>query len=149
MLLVKRAKWYGGIIRISWPSRIPSIYAQCPKEKMRIYYSLWSQKSTILPLWMGVFGCRTPGPWPYFVLTTRMFLVARNDQTDETVYYNLHMLPPIWGGIPKAPLCPTVAMALWISCMLTSQALRPHWSQINCIELPMSLWSKTTSWSMC
>ena len=30
--------------------------------------------------------CRTPRPWPYLVLTTRTLLVARNGQTDETIY---------------------------------------------------------------
>ena len=37
----------------------------------------------------------------------------------------------------------------WISFMLTSQVLRPHWSQINHLELPMSWFSKTTSQNMC
>ena len=37
---VKRAKWYGGVIRISWSSRMPSICTPCPKGRMRIYYSL-------------------------------------------------------------------------------------------------------------
>ena len=53
------------------------------------------------------------------------------------------------GGFLKAPLCTIVAMAPWISCMLTSQASRPCWSQINCLELPMSWCFKTTSQSMC
>ena len=43
------------------------------------------------------------------------------------------------GGHPKAPLCPIVATApLDLSYILTSQVLRPHWSQINCLELPTS-----------
>ena len=29
----------------------------------------------------------------------------------------------------------------WISCMLISQATRPHWSQTNHLELPMSWFS--------
>ena len=32
------------------------------------------------------------------------------------------------GGLSKAPLCPIVATTPWISYMLTSQVLRPHWS---------------------
>ena len=37
----------------------------------------------------------------------------------------------------------------WISYMLTLQALRPHWSQTNHLELPPSWCSKTTSQNMC
>ena len=37
----------------------------------------------------------------------------------------------------------------WISCMLTSQALRLCWSQPNHLELPISWFSKTTSQNMC
>ena len=51
-------------------------------------------------------------------------------------------------GFPKTPLCPIVATAPWISCMLTLQALRPCWSQTNHLELPTSWCSKTTSQSM-
>ena len=53
------------------------------------------------------------------------------------------------GGFPKAPLCPIVAMAPLDLLHMTSQALRPHWSQINCLESPMSWCSKTTSQSTC
>ena len=35
----QEAKWCGGIIKISWFSKIPSICAPCPKGRMRIYYS--------------------------------------------------------------------------------------------------------------
>ena len=37
----------------------------------------------------------------------------------------------------------------WISCVLISQALRPHWSQTNHLELPTSWFSKTTSRNTC
>ena len=50
--------------------------------------------------------CRTPRPWPYSILTTRMFLVARNGQTDETNYEGLHMLPSIWGWLSQGPFMP-------------------------------------------
>ena len=40
MLPVKRAEQYGGITKISWSSKMPSIYAPHPKGRMRIYYSL-------------------------------------------------------------------------------------------------------------
>ena len=43
------------------------------------------------------------------------------------------------GGFPKAPLCPIMAMAPWISCMLTSQAMRSCWSQTNHLKSPMSI----------
>ena len=39
MLPVKRAEWCGGIVKISWFSKMPSICAPCPKGRMRIYYS--------------------------------------------------------------------------------------------------------------
>ena len=52
------------------------------------------------------------------------------------------------GGLSKAPLCPIVATAPWISYMLTSKVLRPHWSQIIHLELPTSLFSKTISQNM-
>ena len=55
--------------------------------------------------------CRTSRLWPYFIITTRTFLVPRNGQTNEASYYSLHALPSVWGGIPKAPLCPIVATA--------------------------------------
>ena len=38
---VKRAKYYGGIAKIPWSSKMPSIFAPCPKGRMRIYYSSW------------------------------------------------------------------------------------------------------------
>ena len=50
----ERAKWCGGIIRISGFSTMPSIYAPCPKGRMRIYYSSWCQRHIGLPLWIGV-----------------------------------------------------------------------------------------------
>ena len=54
LLPVKSAKWCGGIVRVSQLSRMPSIYALCPKGRMRIYYSSSSWRHIELPLWMGV-----------------------------------------------------------------------------------------------
>ena len=51
-------------------------------------------------------------------------------------------------GLPKALYALKWLLLPWISYMLTSQVLRP-WSQINCLESPMSWFSKTTSWNMC
>ena len=39
MLPVKRAEWCGGMMKISWFSKMPSICAPCPKGRMRIHYS--------------------------------------------------------------------------------------------------------------
>ena len=49
---------------------------------------------------------------------------------------------------PRPLYAPLWLLLPWISCMLTLQALRPHWSQISCLELLMSWCSKTTSRSM-
>ena len=76
----------GGIIKMSWLSRMPSIYALCPKGSMRIFYPSWSQWHIELLLWMGVIGQQgtkaMPVPCPYY----KNILVARNGQTDETIY---------------------------------------------------------------
>ena len=39
MLPVRRAKYYGGIAKISWSSKMPSICTPHPEGRMRIYYS--------------------------------------------------------------------------------------------------------------
>ena len=44
MLLAKKAKWYGRIIRILQCCRTPSTYPPCPKRRMRTYYSSLSLK---------------------------------------------------------------------------------------------------------
>ena len=36
----ERAEYYGGIAKISWSSKMPSICAPYSKGRMRIYYSL-------------------------------------------------------------------------------------------------------------
>ena len=60
------------------------------------------------------------------------------------------MLPSVWGWLPPRPLyAPLWLLLPWISYMLTLQALRPLWSQINHLESPTSWHSKTTSQSMC
>ena len=52
------------------------------------------------------------------------------------------------GGTPKAPLCPIVATApLDLLHVDFTPVLRPHWSWINHLELPMSWFSKTISLS--
>ena len=49
------------------------------------------------------------------------------------------------GGFPKALYTPLGLLLPWISCMLISQALRPCWSHISPLDLPMSLCSKIIS----
>ena len=53
------------------------------------------------------------------------------------------------GGFPKAPLCPIVATAPLDLLHVDFKVLRPCCSQTNHLELPMSWFSKTTSWTMC
>ena len=53
------------------------------------------------------------------------------------------------GGIPQAPLCPILATAPLHLLHVDFKVLRPHWSKINHLELPMSWFSKTTSLNTC
>ena len=53
------------------------------------------------------------------------------------------------GGFPKAPLCPIVASAPLDLLYVDSQTSRSCWSQTNCLESPMSWFSKTTSQNTC
>ena len=149
MLPAKRAEWLGGIVRILWLSRMPSIYSLHPKGSMRIYYSSWFQRHIELPLWMGVTKMQDPKA---MTILCPYYMNAFGDQEWPNRWDKL--LGPAhaafsMGGFPKAPLCPIVAMALQISCMVISQALRPCWSQTNHLELPMSWCSKTTSQRTC
>ena len=41
MLQVRRARWFGEIVKLSLPSKAPFICAPCQKGRMRICYSLW------------------------------------------------------------------------------------------------------------
>ena len=41
-------------------------------------------------------------PYPYY----KNVLVARNGQPDETIYKDLHALPPIRGWFPQGPFMP-------------------------------------------
>ena len=147
---VKRAEWCGGIIRISWFSRMPSTYAPHPKGGMRICYSLWCWRHIGLPLWMGDIEM-----WDTKAMTIPYpcYKNAFGGQKWSTRWDNLlgpahtasntrvASLRPLYA--PLWPLLP------WISCMLISQALRPCWSQTNHLESPTSWFSKTTSWNTC
>ena len=74
--------------------------------------------------------CRTPRLWPYSVLTTwTLFSGQEWPNRWDKLLGPAHTAFSMRVGFHKAPLCPIVAMAPWISCMLTSQALRPHWSK--------------------
>ena len=53
MLWVRRARWYGEIIKISLPLKAPFTCAPPQKGRMRICYSSWCQNCTGLLLWMG------------------------------------------------------------------------------------------------
>ena len=54
MLQVRRAGWYGEIAKILLPSEVPFTSTLPQKWRMRICYSLWCQRHTGLPPWMGV-----------------------------------------------------------------------------------------------
>ena len=146
MLLVKRAEWYGRIIKISWLSRMPSTYALCPKGRMRMYYSSWSQRHIRSPLWMGVIGMpdtkAVTVPCPYYKN-------AFGGQGWPTRWDKLlgpaHAASSMRVASPRPLYTPLWLLLPWISCMLTFQALRPHWSQTSHLELLMSLCSKTIS----
>ena len=45
---MRRARWYGEIIKISLPSKAPFTYAPPQKGRMRFCYSSWYQKHTRL-----------------------------------------------------------------------------------------------------
>ena len=45
----RRAKWYGEIIKISLPFKVPFTYALPQRGRMRICYSSWCQRCTELP----------------------------------------------------------------------------------------------------
>ena len=106
MLLVRRAKWCGRIVRISWLSRMPSIDAPCPKGRIRIYCSLWSQKHTRSPLWMGVIEMQDTKavtvPCPYY----KNPFGGQEWPTRWDNQLGLHTLPPVWGWLPKGPFTP-------------------------------------------
>ena len=56
MFQVSRAGWYGEIAKISLPSKVPFTYTPPQKGRMRICYSLWCQRCTRLPPYMGASG---------------------------------------------------------------------------------------------
>ena len=129
---------------------MPSIYAPGPKGRMRIYHSLWCWRHIRLPLWMGVIEMQDTKavtiPSPYYKNVC-------GGQEWPTRWDNLLEPAHVASNLTLASLRPLYA-PLWlllpmISCMLTSQAMRPCWSQTNHLELPMSWFSKTTSWNMC
>ena len=132
MLLANRAEWCGGIIRISWFSKMPSICTLCPKGRMRIYYSSWSWRHILLPLWMDVIEMQDTKamtiPCPYYKN-------AFGGQEWPNRWQNL--LGPADAASNMRVASPRPHYApywLWlplISCMLIWQALRPCWSQIN------------------
>ena len=148
MLLAKRAKRCSRIIRISWLCRMPSTYAPHPKGRMRIYYSSWSQKHIESLLWMGVIEMPDTKamtvPCPYYKN-------AFGGQGWPTRWDNLlgpaHTASSSRVASPRPLYAPLWLQLPWISCMLTLQALRPHWSQTSCLESLMSWCSKTTSQS--
>ena len=150
MFLVRRAEWCGGIIRISGFSRMPSIYAPYPKGRMRIYYSSWSQRYIRLPLWMGVIKMQDTKavtvPCPYYKN-------AFGSQEWQTRWDNLlgpaHAASNMRVASPRPLYAPLWLLLPWISCMLTSHDLRPHWSQTSHLESPLSWCSKTISQNMC
>ena len=150
MLPVKRAKWCRGIIRISWLCRTPSIYALCPKGRMRMYYSLGIQRHIKLLLWMGVIKMQDTKAMtticPYY-----------KNAFGGQEWWNRwdKLLGPAHAAFitsmasPRPLYIPLWLLLPWISYMLTLHALRPHWSQTSHLESPMSWCSKTTSWITC
>ena len=86
MLWVRRAGWYGEIIKISLPSKVPFICAP-PKRGEWGSVTLCGAKDALdcCLKWVPL-RCRTSRPWLYSILIARIFLVARNGQTDETSY---------------------------------------------------------------
>ena len=94
---------------------------------------MWDTKAvtTPYPYYKNTFGGQE---WP-----TRWdnLLGPAHAASDMRVASQRPFYAPLWLLLP------------WISCMLISQALRPHWSQTNHLELPMSWFSKSISWNMC
>ena len=145
MLLAKRAEWCRGVIRNHDPPESPlsMLYTQRGEWGFTTLHgpegALNCHSEWVSSTW------RTPRLWLYFVLTTRMLLVARNgQQMTQTIRHAAFIMrvasprplyAPLW-------LCP------WISCMLISEALRPC-CQTNHLELLTSWCSKTTSWNTC
>ena len=50
----------------------------------------------------------------------------------------VHIASSMRVASPRPHYAPLWLLLPWISCMLTLTALRPHWSQTNHLDLPMS-----------
>ena len=108
MLLAKRVKWCKEIVKMSWLSRMSSIYAPCSKGRMRIYYSLWSQRpmSKCFTLngchWdAGHQGCDCT----FSLLQECFWWPGMANQMRQSIRA-CHMLPPIWGWFLQGPFMP-------------------------------------------
>ena len=150
MPLARRANWYSGIVRILWLSRMPSTYAQCPKVRMKIYYSSWSQRPISSLLWMGVIKMQDTRavtiPCPYY---KNAFGGQGWPTRCDNPLGSAHTAYSIRVASPRPLYIPLWLLLPWISCMLTLPASGPHWSQTSHLESLMSWCSKTISWSMC
>ena len=123
MLLVKKADWFGGIIRILWFTRKPSTYAWCLRARMKIYCSLWSQGCTGLPLWMDVIEMQDiramTVPCPYCRSTFGgLGWPTRCDNPSEPAHAVYSTRAACWRPL----YTPSWLLLPWISYMLTSPA---------------------------
>ena len=65
----KKASWSYGISRILQFIREPYTCTQCPKVRLKIFYTLWSLRPIMSPPWMGAIGMQVirdvTTPCPY------------------------------------------------------------------------------------
>ena len=112
MLPVRRAKYYAGIVKISWSSKMPSICTPCPKGRMRdllLFIVPKAHQTATLN------GCHQDA-WHQGHDHTLSFLqecfwwLGMAKQMRQTIRDCTCCLQ-YEGGFPKAPLCPIVATA--------------------------------------